>query len=102
METIVAALIAGITGIIGSLIVAAKTSNAMTQKLELQQAVQNERVESYQRTTNEKIDRLTQQVNAQATFGTEIALLKAENKQAREEFKQIRADITRLQEAKVS
>ena len=100
METIIAALIGGVTGIISSLIVAARTITAMTQKLEIQQAVQNERVENYQRTTNENINSLRQQVNAQATFGTEIALLKAENKQAREEIRQIHADITRLQEAR--
>ena len=99
MTAIITAIISGvfglISGIVSAVIVAARTTTTMTQKLEVQQAVQNERIDNFQRVTNDNINQLRTQVSAQAVYGTEIALLKAENKQ-------IRADIIKLQEAKVS
>lgn len=73
--SIVVAIIAAAGSCIGSLISAKGTRSAVLQKLELTQALQNERIESYQRSTNEKIDRLSAGVDAQAAYGTQIAVL---------------------------
>jgi uncharacterized small protein (DUF1192 family) len=84
-SVVIVALISGGAGIISSLIVARNTSEKLMHQLELGQAVQNERVSNYQRTTNEKIDELRTQVASQAEYGTKIALLEAEVKRLREE-----------------
>ena len=76
---IVVALITSGCGLFGSLlgaiIVARKSSSEVSHQLELNQAVQDERIASYQRVTNEKIDELRKQNEAQAEWGTRIALL---------------------------
>lgn len=78
MEWIVAIIVALITsgaGLVGSIIVARTSSDKLVHQLELNQAVQNEKIESYQRQTNEKIDELRRQNAAQQEWGTKIALL---------------------------
>lgn len=72
---IIVALITGTFGLIGSIIVARTSSDKVLHQLELNQAVQDEKVASYQRVTNEKIDELRKQNEAQAEWGTRIALL---------------------------
>ena len=79
-SVVIVALISAGGGIISSLIVARNTSEKLMHQLELGQAVQNERVSNYQRTTNEKIDELRTQVASQAEYGTRLSLLEAEVK----------------------
>ena len=78
MEWLVAIVVALITsgaGLYGSFVVARTSSDKVVHQLELNQAVQNERIEAYQRQTNEKIDELRRQNAAQQEYGTKIALL---------------------------
>ena len=75
--SVIVALITGACSIVVAIISSRNTREALLQELKLQQAVQNERVENYQRTTNEKIDNLTQQVSAQSVYGTRLALLES-------------------------
>ena len=72
IASIIVAIIAGGFGLCGSVVVARSTKNTILQQLQVQQAITNER----QRVTDDKIDRLSEQLNAQAVFGTEIAVLK--------------------------
>jgi len=81
---IVVAIISAGGGLISSIIVARTTSDKLLHQLELNQAVQTEKVESYQRQTNEKIDELRHQVSSQQEWGTRIALVEAEIKRMRE------------------
>lgn len=75
IASIVVALITGGCGLIGSIYVARTSSDKVVAKLELNQAVQDEKIASYQRVTNEKIDELRKQNESQAEWGTRIALL---------------------------
>lgn len=72
VASIIVAVIAGGFGLCGSIIMARSTRNTILQQLQVQQAIANER----QRVTDDKIDRLSEQLNAQAIYGTEIAVLK--------------------------
>lgn len=72
VASIIVAVIAGGFGLCGSVVVAKSTKNTILQQLQVQQAITNER----QRVTDDKIDRLSEQLNAQAVYGTEIAVLK--------------------------
>lgn len=76
---IVVALITGGCGLFGSfisaVIVARTSSDKLLHQLELNSAVQDEKIASYQRVTNEKIDELRKQTGEQAEWGTRIALL---------------------------
>lgn len=76
--TVVVALIAALGGLGSSIIVARSTSEKLIHQLEMGQAVQNERMESYQRTTNEKLDQLSARVDAQSANDTRLALVEAE------------------------
>lgn len=81
METaIVVALITGTFGIIGQFIVARRSQVNVQHTIETNLAVQNEKFESYQRQTNEKIDELRRDNKAQQEWGTRIALLEADAK----------------------
>lgn len=73
--TIIVAIISGGCGLVSSIIVARTSSEKMLHQLELNQAVQNEKMSNYQRSTNEKIDELRGQIAVQAEYGTKIALL---------------------------
>lgn len=70
--SIIVAVIAGAFGLCGSIVVAKSTKTTILQQLQVQQAITNER----QRVTDDKIDRLSEQLNAQAVYGTEIAVMK--------------------------
>lgn len=83
--SIIVAIIAAAGSCIGSVLSAINTRNTLLQKMELQQAVQNERVEAYQRNTNEKLEQLSAQVSAQAAYGTKIAVLEAKIAQLEKE-----------------
>ena len=72
VASIIVAVIAGGVSLCGSMIMAKSTRNTILQQLQVQQAITNER----QRVTDDKIDRLSEQLNAQAVYGTEIAVLK--------------------------
>ena len=72
VASIIVAVIAGGFSLCGSMIMAKSTRNTILQQLQVQQAITNER----QRVTDDKIDRLSEQLNAQAVYGTEIAVLK--------------------------
>jgi len=72
---IIVALISGGCGLVSSVIVARTSSEKMLHQLELNQAVQNEKMSAYQKTTNDKIDELRTKVEVQAEYGTKIALL---------------------------
>lgn len=72
---IIVALISGGCGLISSIIVAKTSSEKMLHQLEMNQAVQNERMATYQKSTNEKIDELRSKVEVQGEYGTKIALL---------------------------
>lgn len=74
--SVITAVIAGLFGVMSAFIAARRATDNVIKEMEVKQAVQNERVDNYQRVTNEKIDRLTEQVTSQAVYGTEIALLK--------------------------
>lgn len=80
---IIVAVISGGCGIVSSIIVANKTSEKLLHQLEIGQAVQNEKIESYQRQTNEKIDELRRTNQSQQEWGTRIALLEAEMRRMR-------------------
>ena len=86
---IIVAVITGAFALAGSIISARSTRSALLTQLQLQQALQNER----QRVTDEKIDKLSEQLDSQAAYGTEIALLKAQQVQ-------MRIEIDKLKEAK--
>ena len=90
MSYIISILIATIAGgfsLAGCIVSARSTRSALLQQMQVQQAIQNER----QRVTDDKIDKLSERMDAQAAFGTEIAVLKAEQKQ-------MRADLEKLKE----
>lgn len=72
---IVVAMIAGVFSIFSAFIAARRATDNVIKEMEVKQAVQNERVDNYQRVTNEKIDRLTEQVTSQAAYGTRLALV---------------------------
>lgn len=72
---VIVAFVTGCFGLVGSIYVARSSSDKVIAKLELNQAVQDEKVASYQRVTNEKIDELRKQNEAQAEWGTRIVLL---------------------------
>lgn len=82
---IIVALITGCLGLVGSLIVARVSSDKVLHQLEVNQAVQDEKIDNYQRTTNENIKDLRTQVQSQnawqTEWGTRIALLEAEVRQ---------------------
>lgn len=86
---IIVALITGCLGLVGSLIVARVSSDKVLHQLELNQAVQDEKINNYQRTTNENIKELRTQVQSQnawqTEWGTRIALLEAEVRQMKGE-----------------
>lgn len=71
--SILVAIIAGGFSLAGSIASSRSTRSALLTQLQLQQALQNER----QRVTDDKIDKLSEQLDAYAVYGTEIALLKA-------------------------
>ena len=81
----VATLVVGVVGALCSLasavIVANKTSEKLLHKLEIGQAVQNEKVEAYQRQTNEKIGELIKTNKEQQEWGTRIAILENDMRQ---------------------
>lgn len=83
--SIVVALIAAAGSCIGAVVSSISTRNTLLQKMELQQAVQNERVEAYQRNTNEKLEQLSTAVAAQAAYGTKIAVIEAKIAQLEKE-----------------
>lgn len=85
--SILIAVIAGGFSLAGSIVSSRSTRSALLQQMQVQQAIQNER----QRVTDDKIDKLSERMDAQAAFGTEIAVLKAEQKQ-------MRADLEKLKE----
>lgn len=87
LATIIVAIISGGAGVASSLIVARNTTTKLIFQIEKGQAVQEEKVSNYQRITNEKIDDLRQQMNAQAEWGTRIALLEADIRRLKEEKK---------------
>lgn len=86
---IIVALITGCLGLVGSLIVARVSSDKVLHQLEVNQAVQDEKIDNYQRTTNENIKDLRTQVQSQnawqTEWGTRIALLEAEVRQMKGE-----------------
>ena len=73
--SIIVALIGGVCGICSAFIAARRATDSVIKEMEVKQAVQNERVDNYQRVTNEKIDNLTNRLDAQSTYGTRIAIL---------------------------
>ena len=75
VAAIIVAIITGTFGLIGSIMVARTSSDKVLHQLELNQAVQDEKIASYQRITNEKIDELRKQNEAYSEWGTRIALL---------------------------
>lgn len=81
---IVVALITGSFGLAGSLAMARTSSEKVLHQLELNQAVTDEKINNYQRVTNENIKDLRDQVQSQNAWqnewGTRIALLEADVK----------------------
>lgn len=75
--SIIAALIAAAGSAIVAVISSANTRSTLLNEIKMQQAVSNERVEAYQRNTNEKIEQLSSAVAAQAAYGTKIAVLES-------------------------
>lgn len=75
--SIIAALIAAAGSAIVAVISSMNTRSALLNEIKMQQAVSNERVEAYQRNTNEKIEQLSSAVAAQAAYGTKIAVLES-------------------------
>ena len=82
LGSIIVAFIAGGFGLLGSVISARSTRSTLLNQLQMQQALQNER----QRVTDDKIDRLSERMDAQAAFGTDIAILKSQQAQMRSEL----------------
>ena len=81
---VIVAIISGGSGVLSSLIVARSTTNTLLNELKMQQALQDEKINNYQRVTNEKIDELRRTNQAQQEWGTRIALLEAEQRRIRE------------------
>lgn len=81
VATIIVGVVSAVCGLISAIIVANKTSEKLLHQLEIGQAVQNEKIESYQRQTNEKIDELRRTNQAQQEWGTRIALLENDMRQ---------------------
>lgn len=92
---VLAALIAGISSFASAIKVARSTSDKLLNEMKLQQAVDKERfeayqrqmkdtIDSYQRTTNEKIDSMTRRLEGQQEWGTRIALLEADMNRMKE------------------
>lgn len=88
--SIIVAVIAGGFGLLGSIVSSRSTRSALLTQLQMQQALQNER----QRVTDDKIDRLSERMDAQAAFGTEIAILKAQQAQMRGELDRMKGGTT--------
>ena len=84
-STVVAALLAALSGLGSAVIVAKSTTEELLNQLALGQAVQNERIDNFQRVTNDNINQLRTQVSAQAEYGTRLALCEAEIKRLKEE-----------------
>lgn len=84
-STVVAALLAALSGLGSAVIVAKSTTEKLLNQLALGQAVQNERIDNFQRVTNDNINQLRTQVSAQAEYGTRLALCEAEIKRLKEE-----------------
>lgn len=84
-STVVAALLAALSGLGSAVIVARSTAEKLLNQLALGQAVQNERIDNFQRVTNDNINQLRTQVSAQAEYGTRLALCEAEIKRLKEE-----------------
>lgn len=85
IASVVVALITGGCGLIGSFMVARTSSDKVVAEVKLNQAVQDEKINNYQRVTNENIKDLRDQVQSQnawqTEWGTRIALLEAEVRQ---------------------
>jgi cell shape-determining protein MreC len=81
---VIVAIISGGSGVLSSLVVARSTTNKLLNELKMQQALQDEKINNYQRVTNEKIDELRRTNQAQQEWGTRIALLEAEQRRIRE------------------
>lgn len=84
-STVVAALLAALSGLGSARIVAKSTTEKLLNQLAIGQAVQNERIDNYQRVTNENINQLRAQVSAHAEYGTRLALCEAEIRRLKEE-----------------
>ena len=63
-DVVIAAIIAGITSIIGNMIISRRSARDMEQKLEIQQAV-----------TNTKIDELTREVREHNNFARRMPVV---------------------------
>lgn len=87
MEAVIVGLISGVCGLISAVIVARSTTDKLLHQLELNQAVQDEKIASYQRVTNEKIDELRKQNESQSEWGTRIALLEDWKRRVESEVK---------------
>lgn len=83
-STVVAAFLAALSGLGSAVIVAKSTTEKLLNQLALGQAVQNERIDNFQRVTNDNINQLRTQVSAQAEYGTRLALCEAEIKRLKE------------------
>lgn len=83
-SVIIVAIISGGTGVISSLIVARSTTNKLLNELKMQQVLADEKINSYQRVTNEKIDDLRRTNQSQQEWGTRIALCEAEIRSLKE------------------
>lgn len=77
IASIIVALISAVASVAGSVISAKGTRTDIMRKLELQQAIQQERADASQKSVNEKLDALDKRIEAQATYGTRIALLES-------------------------
>ena len=84
-STVLVAIIAALGGLGSSLIVARSTSEKLPNQLALGQAVQNERIDNFQKVTNDNINQLRAQVTSHAEYGTRLALCEAEIKRLKEE-----------------
>lgn len=86
---IIVALITGCFGLVGSIYVAKSSSDKVVAEVKLNQAVQDEKINNYQRVTNDNIKDLRDQVQSQnawqTEWGTRIALLEAEVRQMKGE-----------------
>lgn len=82
---VVVAVVSALGGLGSSLIVARSTTEKLLNQLALGQAVQNERIDNFQRVTNDNINQLRTQASAQAEYGTRLALCEAEIKRLKEE-----------------
>lgn len=75
--SIIVALIAAAGSGIVAVVSSFTTKSTLLQEIKMQQAVSNERVEAYQRNTNEKIEQLNTAIAAQAAYGTKIAVIES-------------------------